>query len=185
MNCCGSGAGIKPKGSWLCEQICDPSHVKKAAHNANKKNGRIQDELVSDYAKFRAVKPSILSADLFTAFPHALRSASCLARRALHNFTAILCPLRSHYLQPHHHHHAFSCPWCWNFSSSQLTVERRGNPISPSRFSITTDISCCRSKAMCMAVSPSSSSALTSLPSLTSSCTIPACPWMTARCRGV
>lgn len=141
--------------------------------------------MVSDYAKFRAVKPSILSADLFTAFPHALRFASCLARRALHNFTAILCPLRSHYLQPHHHHHAFSCPWCWNFSSSQLTVERRGNPISPSRFSITTDISCCRSKAMCMAVSPSSSSALTSLPSLTSSCTIPACPWMTARCRGV
>lgn len=177
------GQELNPKALGSVSRfVISPMSRKK--HTMLIKNGRIQDELVSDYAKFRAIKPSILSADLFTAFPQALRFASCSAGQALHSFTAVLCPLRSHNLQPHHHH-AFSCPWCWNCSSSQLTLERRDNPISPSRFSITTDISCCRSKAMCMAVSPSSSSALTSLPSLTSSCTIPTCPWMTARCRGV
>lgn len=53
------GQELNPKALGSVSRfVIFPMSRKK--HTMLIKNGRIQDELVSDYAKFRAIKPSIL-----------------------------------------------------------------------------------------------------------------------------
>lgn len=177
MNCCGSGAWIKPKTLGSATGFMTFPMSRKKHKMLIKISGEAVWIVV--YVKFHAINSSIPSEDLFF-LSHKQEGLFPCSPSGLASFVSLDPTIYGHSNVKH-----FPALGAGISPTPKLTLERRDDPISPSRFSSMTDISCCRSKAMCMAVSPSSSSALTSLPSLTSSCTIPTCPWMTAKCSAV